>query len=142
MKKWLAPLCACLVLGLAVAGCGGDDDEDSGDSAATTEQTATTERAGGAGTDTAGKTAAAESVDIIDIDYEPRDVTVPKGTTITWTNTGQLPHTVTKEDGPGPDFDSGTVNPDDTFEQQFDTPGKIAYHCTIHSNQRGSVTVE
>ena len=135
MKKWLAPICACLVLGLAVLGCGGDDDDSGGD-AATTEQTATTEKAGG---DAAGKTATAE---IVDIDYEPRDITVSKGTTITWTNTGSLPHTVTKEGGPGVDFDSGTIEPNGTFEQRFDSPGIVAYHCTIHSNQRGNVTVE
>jgi plastocyanin len=137
-KSWLVLICACLVLGLAIAGCG-DDDEDSGGSAATTEQTATTEQAGGSGGDAAGGT---EAVDIVDIDYEPRAVTVPKGTTITWTNTGRLPHTVTKDDGPGPDFDSDTVDPGGTFEQTFDTPGKIDYICTIHDNQRGSVTVQ
>ena len=134
-KSWLAPFLACLVLGLAVAGCGGDDDDgDSGGSAATTEQTTTTEQAGGAAT-----TATAE---IVDIDYEPRDLTVAKGTTVTWTNTGNLPHTVTKDEGPGPDFDSGTVQPNGTFEQKFDAAGKIDYFCTIHTNQRGSITVE
>jgi plastocyanin len=137
-KSWLAPFLACLVLGLAVAGCGGDDDDgDSGGSAATTEQTTTTEQAGGS--DTAAKTATAE---IVDIDYEPRDLTVAKGTTVTWTNTGNLPHTVTKDEGPGPDFDSGTVETNGTFEQKFDAAGKIDYFCTIHSNQRGSITVE
>ena len=138
-KSWLVPFLACLVLGLAVVGCGGDDDDDSGGSAATTEQTATTEKAGGSGDGAAAKTATAE---IVDIDYEPRDLKVAKGTTVTWTNTGQLPHTVTKENGPGPDFDSDTVDPGDTFEQRFDTPGKIDYICTIHDNPRGSVTVE
>jgi plastocyanin len=139
-KSWLAPFLACLVLGLAVAGCGGDDDDgDSGGSAATTEQTATTEKAGGSG---GGAATTAKKVDIVDIDYEPRDITVAKGTTITWTNAGQLPHTVTKENGPGSDFDSDTVQPGDTFEQKFDTAGKIDYICTIHDNQRGSVTVQ
>ena len=137
-KSRLAPILACLVLGLAVAGCG-DDDEDSGGGAATTEQTATTEPAGGSGADKPATTATAE---IVDNDYDPRDLTVAKGATITWTNTGQLPHTVTKDAGPGPDFDSGTVDPNGTFEQKFDTAGKIDYFCTIHSGQRGSVTVE
>lgn len=139
MKKWLAPILSCLVLGLAVAGCGDDDDGDSGGSAATTEQTTTTEQAGGSGGDKAAKTVTAE---IVDIDYEPRELTVAKGTTVEWTNTGSLPHTVTKDDGPGPDFDSGTVDPNGTFEQTFTTAGKIDYVCTIHPNQRGSVTVE
>jgi plastocyanin len=137
MKKWLAPFCACIVLGLVAAGCGGDDDDSCGDSgsATTTEQTSTTEKTGGA----AAKTAA---VDIVDIDFEPKEVTVPKGATITWTNTGNLPHTVTKDGGPGEDFDSGSLSPGDTFKLTVSKAGKIDYLCTIHSGQTGSITVQ
>jgi len=142
VKKWLAPLLACLVLGLMVAGCGDDDDSgDSGSDAATTEQTATTEQGGGADS---GGAAAGEpvAVDIVDIDYEPKDVTVAKGETITWTNTGDLPHTVTKDDGPGPDFTSETLSNGDTFEETFGTVGTIGYVCKIHPQQTGTITVE
>ena len=137
MKQLLATICAALALGLVAVGCGGDDD-DSGDggSAATTEQTATTEKQAGGGA--AGKQVA---VEIVDIDFDPKQVTVPKGATVKWTNTGNLPHTVTKDDGPGPDFDSGTLQPGDTYEETFTTPGEIAYLCTIHSGQNGSLTV-
>jgi plastocyanin len=139
MKQSLAAISACLVLGLVVVGCG-DDDGDSGDSgsATTAEQTATTEKQASGGGATAGKQVA---VEIVDIDYEPKDETVAMGTTVKWTNTGNLPHTVTKDDGPGPDFDSGTLQPGDTYEETFTTPGKIAYLCTIHSGQDGSITV-
>ncbi|MDP9134873.1 MAG: cupredoxin domain-containing protein [Actinomycetota bacterium] len=137
MKQLLATICATLALGLVAVGCGGDDD-DSGDggSAATTEQTATTEKQAGGGA--AGKQVA---VEIVDIDFDPKQATAPKGATVKWTNTGNLPHTVTKEDGPGPDFDSGTLQPGDTYEETFATPGEIAYLCTIHSGQNGSLTV-
>jgi plastocyanin len=142
MKQFLAATSACLVLGLVAVGCGGDDDSDSGDSgnATTAEQTAATEKkqatGGGAA---AGKQFA---IEVVDIDYDPRDATVKKGVTVKWTNTGKLPHTVTKDDGPGPDFDSGTMQSGDTYEQTFDTPGKIDYLCTIHSGQDGSITVQ
>jgi plastocyanin len=142
MKQFLAATSACLVLGLVAVGCGGDDDGDSGDSgsATTAEQTATTEKkqAAGGGA-TAGKQVA---VKIVDIDFDPKAETVKKGVTVKWTNTGKLPHTVTKEEGPGEDFDSGTLQPGDTFEQTFTTPGEIAYHCTIHSGQNGAITVQ
>jgi plastocyanin len=139
MKQLLAIVCAVLALGLVAAGCG-DDDDSSGDggSAATTEQTATTEKqASGGGS--AGKQIA---IEVVDIDFDPKDATVPKGATVKWTNTGNLPHTVTKQDGPGPDFDSGTLQPGDTYEETFTTPGKIAYLCTIHEGQDGSLTVQ
>lgn len=142
MKQFLAAISACLVLGLVAVGCGGDDDSDSGDSgsATTAEQTTTTEKkqttGGGAA---AGKQVA---IEVVDIDYDPDDATVKKGATVKWTNTGELPHTVTKDEGPGPDFDSGTMEPGDTYEQTFDTPGEIDYLCTIHPDQDGSITVQ
>jgi plastocyanin len=144
MKKLLTLICACLVLGLTVAACGDDDNGDSGDGAATTEQTTPAEQ--DTATDQAGGGAAAAertvAVDIVDNDYEPREVTVAQGGTITWTNTGNAPHTVTKESGPGGDFDSETVAPGDTFEQTFDAAGTIGYVCTIHPGQAGTVEVQ
>lgn len=139
MKQFLAAISACLVLGLVAVGCG-DDDSDSGDSgnATTAEQTATTEKQASGG----GAAAKQVAVEIVDIDFDPQATTVKKGVTVKWTNTGKLPHTVTKEEGPGPDFDSGTLQPGDTFEETFTTPGEIAYHCTIHSGQNGAITVE
>jgi len=143
MKHLLAAICACLVLGLVAVGCGGDDDSSNNDSASSdtaTEQTsATTEKQASGGGAATGKPVA---VEIVDIDFDPQAATVKKGVTVKWTNTGKLPHTVTKEDGPGPDFDSGTLQPGDTYEETFTTPGEIAYHCTIHSGQDGSITVQ
>ena len=49
---------------------------------------------------------------------------------------------MTKEDGPGPDFASDTLDPGADFSQKFDAAGKIGYVCTIHPNQTGSITVK
>ena len=137
MKKLLVLLTACLALGLTFAACGDDDDDDGGGSASTptTEQTDT----GGGAAKPSGGT---EKVDMKDIQFVPKDVTVKAGTTITWTNSDQVPHTVTKEGGPGADFDSGNVDPGGTFEQTFDEAGKVDYVCTIHPGQSGTVTVK
>jgi plastocyanin len=141
MKQLLAVVLAALALGSVALGCGGDDDDsgDGGSGAATTEQTATTEKPA-TGDGAAG--AKQIAIEVVDIDYDPREESVASGTTVKWTNTGDLPHTVTKREGPGDDFDSGTMQPGDSFEQTFDTPGEIAYHCTIHPQQQGSLTVE
>lgn len=141
MKKSLAPILTCLVLGLVAAGCGGDDEDGAGDDVAAPKQ-APASTDGKANKDAAGSTAAKSvSVEVVDIDYEPREVTVAKGGKITWTHTGNLPHTVTKDSGPGADFGSDTLNGGDTYEQTFDTPGTIEYVCTIHPQQRGAITV-
>jgi len=137
MKKLLVLLIACLALTLAACGDDDDDDGGGGGGATTTEQTEP--GTGGGGGDAKGRAA---SVDIPAISFEPEDITVKAGTTITWTNSDDLPHTVTKDGGPGPDFDSGDLAPGDTFEQTFDDVGTIDYVCTIHPGQAGTVTVE
>ena len=140
MKKLLILLTACLALGLTLAACGDDNDDNGGGSSAgttTTEQTDTTaaEKPSGGGGGTA-------TVDIKDIQFNPKDITVKAGTTVTWTNSDSIAHTVTKEDGPGADFDSGNVDGGATFEQTFDEPGTVNYVCTIHPGQDGTITVK
>jgi plastocyanin len=140
MKKWFALLMSCLAVGLVTGGCGSDDDDgdDGGaDNAATTEQPAEKAPAepGGAAKSTV-------TVSMKNTLYVPMDVKVRKGGTIEWTNDDPFPHTVTKGSGPGPKFDSGSVDGGGTFEQKFDTAGKIDYVCTIHPNQTGTITVE
>ena len=134
MRTWLALLMACLALGLVAAGCGGDDDDDEGGEAATTEQpadTATTPKATG------------ETVEIEakDVEFIPEDITVARGTRVVWNNADAFAHTVTKDSGPGPEFDE-QLDAKGEVELTFDTPGKIEYVCTIHPGQDGTVTVE
>ncbi len=136
MKKLLALLIACLAL--TVAACGDDDDDDGGGDAATT----TTEQTDTGAAPPAGGGGDAVTVDIPEIAFDPEDVTVTAGSTITWTNSDDLPHTVTKDGGPGGDFDSGDIAPGDEFELTVDVKGTVDYVCTIHPGQAGSFTVE
>ena len=136
MKKLLLLLIACLALTLAA--CGGDDDDDDG-GGASTQPTEQTDTGVPAPNEPGGTTV---TVDIPSISFDPTDVTVKAGTPVIWTNSDDLPHTVTKEGGPGPDFDSGNLEPGDEFEQTFDEPGTVDYVCTIHPGQAGTVTVE
>ena len=140
MKKRLVLFLSLLVLGLTVAGCGGDDEDDEGGSAQTSEQPARTTpdtvTGGAAG---GGK---AVRVGMEDIQYVPKEVKVRAGGTVRWTNSDSVPHTVTKQGGPGAKFDSGTLQVGATFEQKFARPGKVDYVCRIHPNQMGTVTVE
>ena len=138
MKKLLVLLIACLALTLAA--CGDDDDDDGGGGSAATTPTEQTDT--GAAEKPSGGGGGTETVDMKDIQFVPKDVTVDAGTTITWTNSDSVPHTVTKEGGPGADFDSGNVDPGATFEQTFDEPGTVDYVCTIHPGQAGTVTVK
>jgi len=125
-----------LLAGGAVA-CGGDEEEAGSPTGAATEETqpapSDTDEASG------GET---ETVDMKDIKFVPDAVTVKTGTTIRWTNSDQVPHTVTKEDGPGAKFDSGNIDPGGDYEETFKQAGEVSYVCTIHPGQKGTVTVE
>ena len=80
----------------------------------------------------------ARSIDIRDNRFEPADATVAPGTTLMWINYDQAQHTVTADDG---QFDSGVLDPGDIFVVTVEGSGKLTYHCTLHPEMKGSVTV-
>jgi plastocyanin len=83
--------------------------------------------------------AGGEAIDIVDFAFAPAELTVPVGTTVTWTNQDSAPHTVTADDGA---FDSGRMDQGATFSFTFDTAGTYAYHCDFHPNMTATITVE
>ena len=76
---------------------------------------------------------------IVDFGFTPATLTVAMGTRVTWTNTGQVDHTVTANGGA---FDSGTLAPGASFSFTFKTAGTFAYHCAIHPFMTGTVIVK
>ncbi len=76
--------------------------------------------------------------------FSPTSLTIKADTTVTWKNTTAVPHTVTSDDGKS--FDSGSSTPiaaqSGTFSFTFTTPGKFAYHCTIHPFMKATIIVQ
>ncbi len=72
-------------------------------------------------------------------DYEVNVLTVPVGTTVTWTNQDDQLHTVTAADG---GFDSGFLREGESWSFTFATPGEYEYFCTPHPWMRAKVVVE
>jgi plastocyanin len=81
---------------------------------------------------------AAGAVTIKDFAFNPATTTAAAGSKVTWTNSDTTAHTVTFDDGSA---DSGNISPGSTFDHTFATAGTFAYHCTIHSQMKGTVTV-
>ena len=79
------------------------------------------------------------TVQIIDFDFNPKTVTVPVGTTVTWTNTGQAPHTATSTTGA---FDTGRLNNGQSNSVTFSQAGTFQYVCSFHENMTGAVVVQ
>jgi plastocyanin len=82
-------------------------------------------------------------VTISNFKFEPKEVTVKAGTTVSWIDSGGR-HTVTADDG---SFDSGTLIAGKSYDHKFDKPGVYRYYCMFHGDHGGKdmagvVTVE
>ena len=92
-----------------------------------------------AGTPGAADAGGGAAVEIADFAFSPEELTVDAGTAVTWTNADGPPHTATADDG---SFDSGRLEPGDSYSETFDEPGTYAYHCEIHPRMTGTIVVE
>ena len=86
-------------------------------------------------------------VDVRGNAFIPGSITVLVGTTVTWTQRDMIEHTVTVDDNQPEEWDQGVLLPANqagllnTFEHTFEKLGTTAYHCEIHANMIGEVTV-
>jgi len=77
-------------------------------------------------------------VRIDNFSFGPTEVTVMAGTTVTWTNHDDIPHTVVSTDKV---FKSKVLDTDEKFSFTFTTPGTYPYFCSIHPKMTGRVVV-
>jgi plastocyanin len=89
---------------------------------------------------TAGPAApvAGNAVNIDNFAFAPVTLTVPVGSTVTWTNKDEEPHTVVANDG---SFHSPGMGSQATFSYTFAKPGKFDYVCSIHPYMHATVVV-
>lgn len=67
------------------------------------------------------------------------DATVPVGSTVTWRNLDEEPHTVASETGL---FHSAGLDTGQSFSFKFDKPGVYKYRCSIHPQMIGTISVK
>ena len=124
------------VIGMTLLGACSSDDSGS-DSAATTASAA----AGANTTSGSGGEATGDGASVVasDLAFNPAELTVAVGETITFTNNDGFAHTFTADNG---EFDSDNVDSGGTFEYTPEAAGEIPFLCKIHSNMTGTITVE
>src|SRR5262249_43589030 len=83
----------------------------------------------------------AKAVTIDNYSFSPSSLTVPAGTTVTWTNRDSEVHTVVADDS-APSFKSAGLDTDDSFSFTFNKAGTYAYHCSLHPHMAGKITVQ
>ena len=83
--------------------------------------------------------AAAAEVEIDQFAFVPQRISVKAGTTVTWINEDDAPHTVASSNKL---FKSNALDTGDKFSFTFTTPGTYAYFCSVHPHMTGTVVVE
>ena len=78
-------------------------------------------------------------VKIDNFSFGPTEITVPVGTTVTWTNRDDIPHTVVSTDKV---FKSKVLDTDEKFSFTFSKAGTYPYFCSIHPKMTGKVVVQ
>ena len=71
--------------------------------------------------------------------FAPTSIVVTAGTTVSWENLDDEPHTVVSDDG---HFRSAGLGQNDVFTFKFDTPGTYKFICSIHPHMMGTIVVK
>ena len=79
------------------------------------------------------------SVEIGNFTFKQPVVTVKPGTTVTWTNGDDIPHTVVSKDGV---FKSKVLDTGDRFTFTFAKAGQFGYFCSLHPHMTGTIIVK
>ena len=93
----------------------------------------------GLATVTMATTPPAAAVQIDNFTFKNPTVTVTAGTTVTWTNGDDIPHTVVSKTGA---FKSKVLDTGDRFSFTFAKPGQFGYYCSLHPHMTGTIVVK
>jgi plastocyanin len=85
------------------------------------------------------KSGASVEVKIDNFSFGPTALNVAAGTTVTWINHDDIPHTVVSTEGV---FKSKVLDTDEKFSFTFAKPGTYPYFCSIHPKMTGKVVVQ
>jgi amicyanin len=80
----------------------------------------------------------ATAVKIANFTFGPQELKVKAGTTVTWTNEDDMPHTVVSPNN----FRSKVLDAEGTYSFTFTTPGAYKYFCSLHPHMTGTIVVE
>jgi plastocyanin len=84
---------------------------------------------------------ATAEVKVDNFSFGPAALTVAVGTTVTWTNRDDIPHTVVSTDDPKA-FRSKVLDTDEKFSYTFTKAGTFPYFCSVHPKMTGTVVVK
>jgi len=77
-------------------------------------------------------------VAIADFNFDPASITATAGQTVTFTNSDSAPHTATLDDG---SCTTPNINQGESSALTFNVAGTYPFHCNVHPNMKGTITV-
>lgn len=80
------------------------------------------------------------NISIDNFSFTPSSVTVAAGTTVTWINKDDVPHTVVSDDKTT--FRSKALDTDEQYSYTFTKPGTYDYFCSVHPRMTGEIVVK
>ena len=78
------------------------------------------------------------TVTIDNFTFSPPELTVKVGTTVTWKNQDDIPHTIVSAGK----FRSKALDTDDSYSFTFTAVGDYKYFCSLHPHMTGAIRVE
>jgi plastocyanin len=81
-----------------------------------------------------------KTVVIKNFQFKPAHITIKRGTRVRWINRDSTAHTATANNDRS--FDSGRLRPEERYKHTFKSAGKKPYHCEIHPDMKGRITVK
>jgi plastocyanin len=94
---------------------------------------------GGLRAPSAAQTAEPPRIVVKNFMFQPMSLTVKAGSTVTWTNMDEEPHTVVSSSGL---FRSSALDTKDSFSFKFDKAGTYGFVCSIHPQMVGTIVVQ
>jgi len=81
--------------------------------------------------------AAPAKIQIANFTFGPQQMEVKAGTTVTWMNGDDIPHTIVSAGM----FRSKPLDTDEAFSFTFTAPGTYEYFCSLHPHMTGTIVV-
>lgn len=124
-----------LLCALLVASCGGDSTSPS----PVPNPDPNPGTPGGGGSNTTSVSIVRGASTLMATAFSPNPLTVPVGTTVTWTNNDTTTHDATADNK---SFATGNIAPGASASVTLNTAGRITYYCTIHPGMSGTIDVQ
>jgi plastocyanin len=86
--------------------------------------------------------AGGNTITIKNFAFSPATLTVPAGTTVTWTNTDSAPHRMVSDDSAPVAFSTPSISTGESAPITFTMGGTYPYHCSIHPSMKGTIVVK